>query len=112
MACEECPTENPTVYIGESSRNLYTRSREHVKIYERKKRGSTKESFIFDHQEKVHGGAEAKFKARVTDTFSDCMSRQISEAVSIRRCEKTVLNSKSEWHQPALYQVQHEIQRG
>ena len=96
--------------MGESSRNLYTRAREHVKLYEGRKRGSAKESFIFDHQTLIHGGADAKFSARVTDTFRDCLSRQISEAVTIRRSDKTVLNSKSEWHQPALYQVQHEIQ--
>ena len=57
-------------------------------------------------------GAEADFKASVTHSFRDCLSRQVSEAVYIRRSEKPVLNSKSEWHQPALFRVQSEILRG
>ena len=109
MECKLCPESDPTTYIGETSRNLYTRAKEHVDKCE----GRNKEdSFMWTHQEEKHNGAEPDFKASVTHSFRDCLSRQVSEAVYIRRSEKTVLNSKSEWHQPALFRVQSEILRG
>ena len=33
IECQLCPEEEKIVYIGESSRNLYTRSREHLARY-------------------------------------------------------------------------------
>ena len=108
MDCRLCPESDPTTYIGETSRNLYTRAKEHVDKCETRK----EDSFMWTHQEEKHNGAEADFKASVTHSFRDCLSRQVSEAVYIRRSEKPVLNSKSEWHQPALFRVQSEILRG
>ena len=63
------------------------------------------------HQEDSHDGVEAVFSARVKDSFKDCLSRQIAEGVHIRRCKDIILNSKSEWHQPALWQVRSELSR-
>ena len=97
------------IYIGESSRNLYTRSKEHIAKYESKKQN--KDSFIKKHQIEVHNDRPAKFNAKVTGMFTECLSRQISEGVEIRRSNKNVLNSKSEWHQPALWRVHSEIVR-
>ena len=61
---------------------------------------------------KKHRGEEPDYKAKVTANTRDCLTRQIREAVLIRRSQVEVLNSKSEWHQPALYRVQHEVERG
>ena len=49
----------------------------------------------------------------VTGTFRDCLSRQVSEGVQIRRCAgfTNIMNSKSEWHQPVLWRVISEIER-
>ena len=115
MECLVCPDDNPTTYIGETARNLFTRANEHYDIYRRKQKGGQevqKESFIHKHQLNKHNGGKAIFSANVTGSFRDCLTRQISEAVFIRRSEKEVLNSRSEWHQPGLYQVQHEVRRG
>ena len=108
MDCKLCPAEKPTVYIGETSRNLFTRAGEHLKGYAQSKSGN----FIEEHQRAVHGGAVPDFSAKVTHSFGDCMTRLVSEAVSIRRSEIEVLNSKSEWHQPALFTIRNEIVRG
>ena len=62
----------------------------------------------------VHMGGDgqpADFDAKVTVTFRDCLSRQVSEGVHIRRCKTDTMNSKSEWHQPALWRVRSEIER-
>ena len=108
LKCNLCP-EDKVMYIGESNRNLYTRSREHVKKYQSRK--SRAESFIKKHQDKEHTGTEPDFKAKVTRVFKDSLSRQVSEGVFIRHGGQSVLNSKSEWHQPPLWRVQSDILR-
>ena len=69
------------------------------------------ESFMFKHQYEKHNGADENFLASVKSSFRDCLTRQISEGVHIRRCESEVLNTKSEWHQPALWRVRSELSR-
>ena len=105
VECNQCPTESPSVYIGETARNLYSRAREHQKNYDSGKA----ESFMVRHQRDEHGGTQADFNAKILCTFRDCLSRQVSEGVHIRRCKHRVLNSKAEWHQPALWRVHSEL---
>ena len=56
-----------------------------------------------------HLDRPAEFKAKVTGAFRDCLSEQVTEAAMIRRSDRPVLNTKSEWHQPALWRVQSEL---
>ena len=107
IECQLCPEEERSVYIGETSRNLYTRSNEHVASY----RGGKMTSFMFKHQDSAHQGEQASYRAKVTASTRDCLTRQVREAVLIRRSQVPVLNSKTEWHQPPLYRVQHEVER-
>ena len=88
---------------------LHTRGREHIDKYQSVKRNP--DSFIKKHQLEKHSDLPADFSAKVTGSFRDCLTRQISEGVHIRRCDGTVLNSKSEWHQPPLWRVQSEVIR-
>jgi hypothetical protein len=108
IECQLCPEEEKMVYIGESSRNLYTRSREHLARY----RAGTGTSFILKHQATAHQGEDEDYRAQVTASTRDCLTRQVKEAVLIRRSNRQILNSKTEWHQPALYRVQQEVERG
>ena len=98
--CMECADAK---YIGESDRNLFTRGSEHLK---------NKNGFIVKHQSEKHSGELPNFKWKVLKTFRDPLSRQTAEAVSIRRHEGELLNSKAEFHQPPLVQVRSEILRG
>ena len=109
MECRLCPEGDKCVYVGETSRNLFTRANEHMEKYRSTKRNP--DSFIKKHQLDCHHDLPADFKAMVTGSYKDCLSRQVSEAVQIRRSNGNVLNSKSEWHQPPLWQVQSEILR-
>ena len=109
LECGLCTEEQKGIYIGESSRNLYTRGKEHVGKYRSRKRNH--DSFMKKHQQEKHGGREADFKAKVTGVFRDSLSRQVSEGVHIRRGGRSILNSKSEWHQPALWRVCNELIR-
>ena len=103
-----CPDGEKSKYIGESSRNLFTRSQEHVSRY----RGGKIISFMVKHQNSEHQGDEASYKAKVTASTRDCLTRQVREAVLIRRSQVPVLNSKTDWKQPALYRIQNEVERG
>ena len=105
IGCQLCPEDSQAVYLGETARNLYTRGREHTRNYDQKKA----DSFMLKHQQNQHAMAEADYKARVVGSYKDCLSRQISEGVQIRRCEKQTMNSKAEWHQPALWRVRSEL---
>jgi hypothetical protein len=107
FTCNLCPENDKHVYIGETARNLYTRGREHMANFGARNR----ESFIRNHQTDKHHGMDADFSATVMESFRDSLSRQVSEGVHIRRSPDTVLNSKSEWHQPALWRVRSEVTR-
>ena len=87
---------NRALYIGETARNLFTRSLEHMK-------NKDEEAFIKEHTDECHKGQESNFTAKVTHTNRDCLTRQIREGVGINRSVRTLLNSKSEWFQPPLY---------
>ena len=108
IECQLCPDDQKSVYIGESARNLYTRSKEHLSSY----RSGLNTSFMAKHQNDAHRGQEPAYMAKVVASTRDCLSRQVREAVLIRRSKAHILNGKSEWHQPPLYTVQHEIERG
>ena len=109
MDCGLCEEKGRCTYVGETSRNLYTRAREHMNKYLSRK--TREESFIHTHQNERHTGLPAHFEAKVVGNFKDCLSRQVSEGVHIRNGGPDILNSKSEWHQPALWRVQSELRR-
>ena len=108
IECQLCPEGQRSLYIGESARNLYTRSKEHMARY----RSGEQTSFMVKHQAAAHHGEMAMYRAEVTANTRDCLTRQVKEAVLIRRSEVQILNGKTEWHQPALFRIQSEIERG
>ena len=67
---------------------------------------------MLKHQDSAHHGEDGDYRAKVTANTRDCLTRQVKEAVMIRRIRVQILNGKTEWHQPALYRVQNEIERG
>ena len=66
---------------------------------------------MLKHQSTHHVGQPVEYSAEVIATFNDCLSRQVAEGVEIRRCEHAVMNTKSEWHQPALWRIRSEVER-
>ena len=92
---KEVRTDVPSLYVGESSRSIFERSREHWRDW-RLKSGN---SHIARHQEQANSlEEEPKFTMRVIRSYKTALSRQI-EAVRIRRRggEGRILNSKSEY---------------
>ena len=82
LDCVLCPDTNTDgcIYLGQSSRNLYTRSKDHISKYE-SSRKQNKDDFNKKHQV----DRPAQFNAKVTGVFKDCLNRQINEGVEICR---------------------------
>ena len=85
------------IYIGESSRNAYTRGKEHLYQMEKK----DKDSIMFRHYNHKHRDNEIPtYKMSVTGTYRSALDRQISEAVKINRAPRDIIiNNKSEFKQ-------------
>ena len=92
---KEIRQDIPTLYVGETSRSVYERSKEHWGAW----RSKSEKSHIWKHQIEAHKGAAPKFYMRVVKNFKSALSRQISEAVRIRRRggAGSILNSKAEY---------------
>ena len=94
----------PTTYVGETSRSIMERTREHWDSY----RGKNKESHLHKHQEMEHGGATPDFIVRVVGRAKSALERQTREAVRIRRRggEGAILNSKAEFNRCFIPRLQ------
>ena len=99
-----------SLYVGESSRSLYERSREHMGQYNK----GVEESHMEKHRELYHKeGGRPVFRMKAVKYFRSSLKRQLAEAVRIRRRggEGAVLNSKAEFNRcyiPRLRMVEEE----
>ena len=108
IECQLCPDGRKSMYYDETTRNLFTRGIDHENNF----RTKNIKSFMLKHQRQEHQGSAGSYTAKVTGTAKDCLTRQVREAVHLRRSSVPILNSKTEWHQPALFRIQREILRG
>ena len=86
-------------YIGESSRTLYVRRKQHVSDYNfcsKRRTGvdDKRTSFMWDHNVAAHGGdlnmdPMKDFQFSVISTYKDPLTRQVTEAVKIQRAMDT-----------------------
>ena len=108
-----CEGNDKAVYYGETSRNLYSRLLEHQRANRegREVEEDDEEGFMVKHMRECHDGEERDFRARVTHANRDCLSRLIREGLMIKRSNRRVLNTKSEWFQPPLYRILSEVVR-
>ena len=109
--CDEKEICPELTYDGQSSKNLYTRTRTQGHNYKYKKKHQ--DSFLHLHQEKAHNGGEEDFKLSATRFYGkDRLACEIAEARILRSRKGDVCNLKSEWHDPPLIQVRRQVQRG
>ena len=96
---KEPNTEVPSVYVGESGRSIMERGMEHWKDFHNKK----EDSHILKHHSVHHDGiGEPQFHLRPVGFFRSALSRQVAEAVRIRRRGCSVLNSKGEYNRCSI----------
>ena len=93
---EEVMKGDPSLYVGESSRSVQERAGEH---WGAARRGED-ESHMVRHQKQVHPGAPPQFYFKVISTHRTALSRQVKEAIRIKKRGGAggVLNSKSEFN--------------
>ena len=107
---EQLRIDIPTIYVGETSRSIFERSKEH---WDGVRKWSSKNHMVA-HQEMEHGGEQApKFMMRVVSNHRSALERQVAEAIRIRRRggEGAVLNSRGEFNRsyiPRLRVVEEE----
>ena len=91
------------IYIGESSRSLYERSKEHLKDAE----DFSPSSHMVKHW--MHAHEEMKtcpdFSFTILSRFRDCLSRQVAEAIQILYTKDQILNSKNEYMANCLTRI-------
>ena len=86
---------NKGVYVGESSRSMYERGKEHQKDGKDKAHDSHQwKHWALDHPD-MEG--DPQFRLKIVSSFSDPLTRQLAEAVRIERRGADILNSKSEF---------------
>ena len=93
---EQVKSDIPTIYVGETSRSIFERSKEH---WEGAKGGATN-NHMLKHQSLEHGGEQPEFAMKVVRNFRTALARQVAEAVRIRRRggEGAILNSRGEFN--------------
>ena len=102
IICKTCKDRQiEKSYEGETCRNAYIRGNEHLKALQQK----SKHSVLLKHVETDHNDEKdsVEFQMRVVGRFKTALSRQIDEGVRIqRKPTNSLLNSKSEFHGPAI----------
>ena len=83
-------------YIGETSKNAYTRGKQHQDEY----RKQSSESVLWRHCQERHNNERQEFTMRVTGQYrNDAMLRQIAESVRINNSHPdSRINNKTEWN--------------
>ena len=99
----EKETQREGIYIGETSRSLYERSKEHVEDAKSFKEGShIVKHWLSSHEEEKE---QPEFVFRNISSYKDCLSRQIAEAILINYSKDSLLNSKNEYNSNCLARV-------
>ena len=100
---QQKPASRKGIYIGETSRTLYERSKEHLKDAE----DFDPSSHIVKHWMNVHPDSNScpQFSFTIKAKFRDCLSRQVAEAISIMYTKDQLLNSKNEYMANCLTRI-------
>ena len=98
MVCVRNGSENPGIYVGETSRTLAERSSEHIAML----KNVDPKSFMVKHWALAHAGMDSQpsFKFEVVRKHKDSLSRMLHEALLIEK--EANMNSKSEFRSNRL----------
>ena len=71
----------PSLYVGETSRSVQERAVEHLGAARRQE----EDSHMYKHQRLEHAGEQPNFHFKVVSQHRTALSRQVREAIRIRR---------------------------
>ena len=107
--CKECRKQNTqSEYVGETGKNGYTRSKQHMGGLKTKNEANAFYKYWRNCHETPGESESARlenYEFRVEKSFQDPMSRQVNEMVRISTFQGTLLNSKSEWNAPPIIRI-------
>ena len=101
IICKTCKEEEKTsVYEGETARNMYNRSKEHVKLLENKNENSP----LYKHIKQKHNeNFSTKFEMKLAGCFKTPLQRITNEGVRIKnREDNQLMSSKKEFFGPSV----------
>ena len=104
--CSLCADQNIVArYDGESGRSGYLRTKQHKADIEHCRTSNAFAKHLeLHHPDHVGDPSVLKFKSE--QVFRKCLERQVTEGISISNSTANILlNSKSEYHQPAVTRV-------
>ena len=102
VTCEENGVVS--LYIGETSRSMYFRGRQHLASIQQPER-NTHNAFS-KHINEYHPNQPGNFTVNVTQTCRTPLERQIVEGVKIVNIKSDIpMNSKLDHYQPAIGRV-------
>ena len=109
LSTRGCKKQNiESEYVGETGKNAYTKSKQHMGGLKRK----SEDSAFYKHWRNCHETpCEEKsvrlenYEFKVDKSYQDPISRQINEMVRISNFQGTLLNSKSEWNAPPIIRI-------
>ena len=92
IKCKKCDSEGKKfTYEGETARNMYQRSKEHVKLVEKKSENSP----LFKHMKAVHDEEKCEFQMTMAGCFKSPLTRITHEGVRIKNMnENQLMNSQ------------------
>ena len=91
------------VYVGESSRSIYERAKEHVAgRMSRDEDNHQVKHWLSSHEDLLE---PPQFRFSIIKTFQDPLTRQLSEAVRIERRGEEILNSKAEFSRCRVFSL-------
>ena len=92
ISCNKCEK----IYIGETSKNAFTRGKQHTQQLQNKDKHSVLNRHLQqDHREQTE---IPEFKMKVLKSHRSALDRQITEAIKINRTQRNkLMNNKTEW---------------
>lgn len=101
ITCEKCNK----IYIGETSKNAFTRGQQH----ERQLYNKDKQSVLYRHIQQDHQEEDLRptFKMTVVKSHKSALCRQITEAILINNTPRDkLINNKTEWGHTKMMRTQ------
>ena len=95
LECKECGFK----YIGETHRTIKIRANEHLQQFKNK----DKDSVMMRHLTEKHDGQPTSWKVNLTGQYADTLTRQLSEAIKIKRADpENMINNRMEFNHNLL----------
>ena len=94
-----------SIYFGETSRNCFTRGKEHMQSLENPENPSNRSNAFVRHREDFHRDevSDVRYKVDVVKAFKRPLERQVWEGVEIHSSDAgVIMNSKLDHYQPAV----------